>query len=271
MPKKHSTNGHHPGHIGEPHHPHARADSPAVAPQWVRITAELRQAIATGHYGPGALLPSTAELCDAYQVSTTTARRVLGQLVMEGLAEARKGRGTVVIRPQPRRTQPVRRYNPADGPAPADIAQTVITSGLDIPPADIAALIDADPARPLFHHATALADAYGNPVELCDAYAAPDADPEPLRRSLDAGHDWPDAVRKATGRAPAYASTAITARQATPAETDALAMRATAAIVLIADTITYDHSRRALAIIRSVTPADRTRLTDYYQTPEPAR
>lgn len=264
MPKKHSTNGQ--------HHPHAPAElTPAVAPTWVRVANELRAAITSGHYGPGALLPSTAELCQQYEISTTTARRVLNQLVAEGLAEARRGRGHIVIRPHPRRAHPVRRYNPSDGPPPRDLTSQLIATGPTSAPPDVAALLDLDPGHPLYLHTTLLTDPAGTPAELCHAYAIPDADPHELRAILDAGHPWTDALRKATGRQAAYASAVVSARQATPDEAGLLGMPPTAAVVLVTDTLTYDLARRPLALLRSLLPAERTALTDYYQVPDDPR
>jgi len=51
----------------------------------------------SGDYGPGAKLPTEAQLTKLYNVSRITVRRALQELASEGLIEARKSQGTFVL------------------------------------------------------------------------------------------------------------------------------------------------------------------------------
>ncbi|OKK19605.1 GntR family transcriptional regulator [Streptomyces sp. CB00455] len=65
-------------------------------PKYLRIAAALKDAIASGEYGPGDRLPGESDLMSAYGVARMTARQAFGVLRAEGLAEARKGAGVFV-------------------------------------------------------------------------------------------------------------------------------------------------------------------------------
>ncbi|MEV7729912.1 GntR family transcriptional regulator [Streptomyces sp. NPDC087917] len=65
-------------------------------PKYLRIAAALKDAIASGEYGPGDRLPGESDLMAAYGVARMTARQAFGVLQSEGLAEARKGAGVFV-------------------------------------------------------------------------------------------------------------------------------------------------------------------------------
>ncbi|MCC5574437.1 GntR family transcriptional regulator [Microtetraspora sp. AC03309] len=58
-----------------------------------RLVEDLRQQIIDGTLAPGVLLPTRAELAAHYQVSETTARNALKQLINEGLVVSRTGSG----------------------------------------------------------------------------------------------------------------------------------------------------------------------------------
>ena len=60
----------------------------------------LRAHIADGRWAPNDALPSEAELCAIYDLSRTAVRQALGELVVEGLVQKEKGRGTFVSRPK---------------------------------------------------------------------------------------------------------------------------------------------------------------------------
>jgi len=61
--------------------------------RYLKLAAELRDAIAGGGSGPGQLLPSEAELAATHGVSRVTVRKALGQLKAEGLVDSRQGFG----------------------------------------------------------------------------------------------------------------------------------------------------------------------------------
>ncbi|MFD8978839.1 GntR family transcriptional regulator [Streptomyces sp. NPDC059564] len=65
-------------------------------PKYQRIAAALKDAIASGEYGPGDRLPGESDLMSQYGVARMTARQAFGVLQAEGLTEARKGAGVFV-------------------------------------------------------------------------------------------------------------------------------------------------------------------------------
>ncbi|MGW6707952.1 GntR family transcriptional regulator [Streptomyces sp. NPDC054956] len=72
------------------------SDGAVRQPKYLRIAAALKDAIASGEYGPGDRLPGESDLMATYGVARMTARQALGVLQGEGLAEARKGAGVFV-------------------------------------------------------------------------------------------------------------------------------------------------------------------------------
>ncbi len=65
-------------------------------PKYLQIAGELRNAITTGEYAPGARLPGENDLMVTYQVARETARKALAQLINEGIATPRRGAGVFV-------------------------------------------------------------------------------------------------------------------------------------------------------------------------------
>ena len=92
-----------------PHHAQARKDrgremieglSPidrsSYEPAYVQLVNILSHAIARGDYRAGDQLPTEAELCEAFDVSPMTVRRVIGVLLDRGFVSTTRGRGTFV-------------------------------------------------------------------------------------------------------------------------------------------------------------------------------
>jgi GntR family transcriptional regulator len=61
-----------------------------------QVADDLREAIARGTYGPGALLPSQPELARKYRLNQTSINRAIGLLEAEGLIRTEHGRGSFV-------------------------------------------------------------------------------------------------------------------------------------------------------------------------------
>jgi Transcriptional regulators len=70
-------------------------------PLYRQIAAVLRGRIADGTYLPGHAIPSTAALCDEFEVSHKTIRAATGLLVEEGRLVGAVGRGMYVPLPDP--------------------------------------------------------------------------------------------------------------------------------------------------------------------------
>lgn len=67
-----------------------------VVPLHARLRESLVAAIVTGEYAQGERIPSERDLCEHYQVSRTTARRTLTELVHDGWLYTVTGKGTYV-------------------------------------------------------------------------------------------------------------------------------------------------------------------------------
>lgn len=65
-------------------------------PRYQELARELRDAVRSGAYAPGAQLPTEAELTERHGVSRFTVREALRRLQAEGLIKRRRGSGTVV-------------------------------------------------------------------------------------------------------------------------------------------------------------------------------
>jgi len=65
-------------------------------PSYVQVADQLRQAIASGTYAAGSLLPGVRTLAKTYAVAPATAAKAVDVLKAEGLVVGRTGLGTVV-------------------------------------------------------------------------------------------------------------------------------------------------------------------------------
>ena len=60
------------------------------------IAQDIRQAILGGEYSPNEQLPLEREMCDSYGVRRITIKKVVDELVTQGLVIKRRGAGTFV-------------------------------------------------------------------------------------------------------------------------------------------------------------------------------
>lgn len=65
-------------------------------PLHLDISEQIHQQIISGHYSPGAKLPSERELIEEWQVSRITIRRAIANLVQQGLVTTHQGKGVFV-------------------------------------------------------------------------------------------------------------------------------------------------------------------------------
>ncbi|MFZ7104816.1 MAG: GntR family transcriptional regulator [Peptococcaceae bacterium] len=65
-------------------------------PLHYKITQELRESLKSGHWSAGDLFPTDKQLMEKYDVSSTTVRRAIYELVKEGWLERKPGKGTFV-------------------------------------------------------------------------------------------------------------------------------------------------------------------------------
>ena len=71
----------------------------AGSPAHEQVAFAARKAIVSGKLRPGDAFPSVRALSKAIKIHANTAQKVVGQLIAEGLLEARPGIGTVVCQP----------------------------------------------------------------------------------------------------------------------------------------------------------------------------
>lgn len=67
----------------------------------------MRSKIVDGTFPVGALLPSTAQLMEAYEVSNTVVQRAIRVLKHDGVVEGHSGKGVVVVRKPDRKGPPL--------------------------------------------------------------------------------------------------------------------------------------------------------------------
>lgn len=89
-------------------------------PAYRRIAELLRGMVADGTYPQGAQLPSVRRLAAEHGVSDIVTRRALDLLRLEGLVEARRGRGYFVRVPPPERLRTSDRYRRHSSPFARD-------------------------------------------------------------------------------------------------------------------------------------------------------
>ena len=65
-------------------------------PLYHQLKEQIKQNILNGNYKEGDLIPSERELSDTYNLSSTTIRRALNDLVQENFLERKAGKGTFV-------------------------------------------------------------------------------------------------------------------------------------------------------------------------------
>lgn len=67
---------------------------------YTKVEETIAAEIAQGEYRPGDQLPTEDELLERFEVSRITVRRAIQNLVLRGLLEIRRGRGTFVVEPR---------------------------------------------------------------------------------------------------------------------------------------------------------------------------
>jgi GntR family transcriptional regulator len=73
-------------------------DFESKVPLYYQLKEQIKQCIMSGKYKDGDLLPSEREFGDQYELSSTTVRRALNDLVQESFLERKAGKGTFVRR-----------------------------------------------------------------------------------------------------------------------------------------------------------------------------
>ncbi|MCD6450370.1 MAG: GntR family transcriptional regulator [Thermotogaceae bacterium] len=75
-------------------------DKKSPVPLFFQIAEKIKKMIMEGKIKPGDKLPPEEELCRIFDVSRTTIRNAMNQLVIEGILIRKKGKGTFVAKPK---------------------------------------------------------------------------------------------------------------------------------------------------------------------------
>jgi len=255
---------------------------------YATVRDEIAREISAGVYPAGALLPSIREIMQRWQVSTTTARRVLDELTAAGYARKEGTRGHIstggpasaipqATEPGPARLATVPHATsgrliirpavtiPAGGTIVPDASTNM--AGLDVrpeqaPPDAALALRLTDPGQDdeVIVRRCLLAASDGTPVQLRTSYIpAPLAQGTPLAQPEPLSESWQAALTEHTGRHARLAASHITARHPHSDEAAALALPPDAAVLVRSD-IHHDERGTPIAYTRTVWPGDTTHL-----------
>jgi DNA-binding GntR family transcriptional regulator len=261
----------------------ASTPPPTATHVYASIRDQLASEITAGVYPAGALLPSIREIMQRWDVSTTTARRVLDELAASGFARKEGTRGHISTGGAPP-APPVGDYA-RKAPPPITVAgrltvrpvHTIPASGtitpatddgiaaLDVraeqPPADAAlALGVTDPTRAVIVRRRLLAAPDDTPLQFRVSYLPAElAQHTPIAQPHAIPDAWPTALTTSLGRQVRLASSHLTARHPTPEEATALALASDAA-VLVREDIYHDRRGTPVDFTRTVWPGDAIRL-----------
>ncbi len=164
-------------------------------PLWWQIADRLRRAIEHGEFKPGEVLPSEAQLNEAFGVSRTTARAALDRLEQEGLIFRKAGKGSVVL--DPKIEQPLSRLSSfAEDMRQRGLSAsyTTYSVAMDPAPSDVAHGLGIEEGR-LALHITRLLKADGLPMGMSHSWINPEVlggsqPPQPSDLDNRSLYDW---------------------------------------------------------------------------------
>ena len=252
---------------------------------YASIRDQLASEISAGVYPAGALLPSIREIMERWEVSTTTARKVLDELAAAGFVRKEGTRGHISTggpqAPQAPPSGEQARKSPPPAAVPGRLTvwpvHTIPASGsidpgtdgglaaLDVraerPPADAAmALGITDSSQQVIVRRRLVAAPDDTPVQLRVSYVPAElAEGTPIAQSQAIPDAWPAALTTYLGKQVRLASSQVTARHPNHEEAAALALASDAA-VLVREDIYEDRRGAPVNYTRTVWPGDTTRL-----------
>lgn len=221
-------------------------------PRYQQIADELRHAIETGEFPPGAKIPGENQLMSQHGVARNTARQALAVLRDQGLTEARKGSGIYVRDFRPIRRNAVarlseRQWGSGKSIWAADLDDRPLkTVGVEVeevdPPKHIAdALGLADGARVWRRSRTFVVD--GEPVNRAVSYLPSDLVAGSRITEVDTGPGGTYARLAELGHKPARFREEIRVRMPMPSEVEALQLPPATPVILVARTAADEEGR----------------------------
>ena len=234
-------------------------------PKYAQVIEELRRRIESGEYPPGSLLPSEHQLTEEFQIARPTVVRALRVLRQDGWIETQQGKGSFVRgRPALAGLESARHGAAELERDEAREAGEPVEAGMVIPPARIAALLDASPdeamlcRRRLVRQDGEASEVITWWVPAALAEGTDLASPEPLTGGIRA-----HLARRKADRID-HVLEQVTARHPTSQETRLLDVSKSAPILALYVTA-RDASGRPLLVLDIAMPGDRHELEDAYQ------
>jgi GntR family transcriptional regulator len=230
-------------------------------PVYAQVARALRTDIKSGHYPPGAQLPSERELAERFGVSITTIKTAMSYLRAEGLIVSQQGRLATVAELVPliRTSSDVSAANgwytmlERAGRRPA----TVTTVDRGPATADAADALDIPPGSEVVIRTRLMQAENEPPVCLATSYFPPWVVDEAPELADPAAHGMPTWLRQAFGET--YSEDLIDARGATADEAGKLEIEPGSPVV-VTKGVTRDQRERTLHYIDVVTPGGRMPL-----------
>lgn len=231
-----------------------------------QVASELRRAIYSGDYGPGAQLPTEEELRARHGVSRNTVRLAVAELVNEGLVTRAPRRGTIVRERRALLMHPQRELEPQPTGVPREaFAYAVSQEGrqpsqlievLTVQPAeDIASRLELDDGK-LAVVRRRLRFVDGQPYNTNDSYFPHDLVAESeIARPGDIGRGA-NRVLEELGHAQIRVVDDIWARMPNQAEVERLQLELGTPVVVYVR-VGYDREDTPVRVAVSVLPADK--------------
>lgn len=241
-----------------------RSSAVARVPKYYRLKHELQQDIA--RLAPGTAIPTERELSTRFEVSRTTVRQALHELVVDGLLQRFQGRGSFVAPPKVTQTLQLTSYT-------EDIAATgrrptsrVLESAVVRPPAEVAEHLGLRPNM-LVQRLERLRLADGEPMAVEVVYL--DAKRFPgIGAAIEQGSSLYQLLRDRYDVSLARAEETIETVLASPDEASLLETGTGLPLLLLTRT-SWDEQERPVEYVRSLYRGDRYRFVAHLTRPSP--
>lgn len=214
------------------------ADIERSRPEYRQVAELLRQAVASGEFPPGSVLPGEPDLAARFGVTRSTVNRALALLRAEGLVRPERGRGTTVTLALKIRRNAVTRYQRGArerangrGAFDTEIKALGMTPRSDLtierrnPPEAVAAILGVQSDTPVLVRARRMF-ADDEPVQLADSYIPLDIAEGTALEEQDSGPGGIISRFADLGRAQVRITEQVDVRAATDREATFLAMSA---------------------------------------------
>lgn len=231
--------------------------------KYEQIAESLRSRIADGEFGPGAVLPSSRDLCEQWAVSRATAIKAMEVLRSDGLVVPHQGRGFSVTQ------TPVAR--PAGGRGPGTTRaqggpyRRLGVPEMLVPPSHVADALGLAAGRQALHRARLVLTQDGQPHSLVSAWFPPEvAELCPrLQQNGPIAEGTTRYVHRTTGWLSIRGVDTTSVRLATKSEAELFQVKRPCAVAVVLHTA-YDDRDEALVCEEGVTPEGLWERMDNY-------